>query len=129
MVMLRCRMDARARGASMIVGTGRFKYRVNADWAKLPDGWSFKGVGGVGVDSRDNVYVFNRGDHPMMMFDRDGNFLRSCGEGEYPRAHGVHMAPDDTMFLTDDGGHFVRKARSPARCCSNSAFPPSPPPS
>ena len=45
----------------------------------------------------------------MMVFDRAGNFLRSCGEGQYPRAHGVHMASDDTMFLTDDGGHFVRK--------------------
>src|SRR3954447_23852949 len=68
-----------------------------------------KEVGGVGVDSNDNVYVFNRGDHPMMVFDREGNFLRSWGEGQYPRAHGVHIAPDGTMFLTDDGGHFVRK--------------------
>jgi hypothetical protein len=32
----------------MIVGFGQFKYRVNAEWAKLPDGWSFKEVGGVG---------------------------------------------------------------------------------
>jgi hypothetical protein len=39
----------------MIVGTGQYKYRVNADWAKLPDGWSFKEVGGVGVDGKDNV--------------------------------------------------------------------------
>ena len=93
----------------MIVGNADYRYRVEADWAKLPEGWSFKEVGGVGVDSRDNVYVFNRGDHPMMVFDRDGNFLRSWGEGQYPRAHGVHVAPDDTMFLTDDGGHFVRK--------------------
>jgi len=93
----------------MIVGSGKFRYRVNADWAKLPAGWSFKEVGGVGVDSNDNVYVFNRGEHPMMVFDREGNFLLSWGEGQYPRAHGVHMAPDDTMFLTDDGGHFVRK--------------------
>jgi len=93
----------------MIVGSGRFTYRVNADWAKLPDAWSFKEVGGVGVDGNDNVYVFNRGEHPMMVFDRAGNFLRSWGEGQYPRAHGVHMASDDTMFLTDDGGHFVRK--------------------
>src|SRR3984893_8762758 len=38
-----------------------------------------------------------------------GQFPASWGEGQYPRAHGVHMAPDDTMFLTDDGGHFVRK--------------------
>jgi len=93
----------------MIVGNGDFRYRVNADWAKLPEGWSFKEVGGIGVDSHDNVYVFNRGVHPMMVFDREGNFLRSWGEGRYPRAHGVHMAPDDTMFLTDDGGHFARK--------------------
>src|SRR5262245_60241996 len=97
------------RNGSMIVGSGDYRYRVNPDWAKLPDGWSFKEVGGVGVDSHDNVYVFNRGVHPMMVFDREGNFLRSWGEGRYPRAHGVHMAPDDTMFLTDDDGHFVRK--------------------
>src|SRR5262249_55430162 len=100
-----CREEKR----SMIVGSGRFSYRVNADWAKLPDGWSFKEVGGVGVDGNDNVYVFNRGEHPMMVFDRGGNFLRSWGEGQFPRADGVHMAPDHTMFLTDDGGHFVRK--------------------
>jgi hypothetical protein len=46
----------------------------------------FKEVAAVGVDKDDNVYCFNRGDHPMMVFDRDGNFLRSWGEGEYPRA-------------------------------------------
>jgi hypothetical protein len=94
----------------MIVGGGDYRYRVNENWAKLPDGCSFKEVGGVGVDRRDNVYVFNRGEHyPIMVFDRDGNFLRSWGEGQYPRAHGVHMAPDHTLFLADDGGHFVRK--------------------
>ena len=37
----------------MIVGNGDYRYRVNADWAKLPKGWSFKEVGGVGVDSKD----------------------------------------------------------------------------
>src|SRR5881227_3032280 len=94
---------------SIIVGSGDFKYRIVEDWAKLPPGWSFKEVGAVGVDAKDNVYVFNRGDHPMMIFDREGNFLRSWGEGQYPRAHGVHIGPDETMFLTDDGGHFVRK--------------------
>src|SRR5260370_35966996 len=94
-----------------IVGTGDFKYRIVEDWAKLPDGWSFKEVGAVGVDANDNVYVVNRGDHPMMVFDREGNFLRSWGEGEYPRAPGVHMGPDESIYLTDDGGSFVRKCR------------------
>ena len=94
-----------------IVGSGEYRYRIVEDWARLPDGWSFKEVGAVGVDARDNVYVFNRGEHPMMVFDRDGKFLRSWGEGEYPRAHGVHMGPDESIYLTDDGGSFVRKCR------------------
>ena len=47
-------------------------------------------VGAVAVDDKDNVYVFNRGPHPMMVFDREGNFLRSWGEGLYKRAHGAH---------------------------------------
>ena len=34
-----------------------------------------------GVDRQDRVYAFNRGQHPVVVFDRDGNFLRSWGEG------------------------------------------------
>ena len=92
-----------------IVGQGDYKYRIIEDWAKLPNGWSFKEVAAVGVDKNDNVYCFNRGEHPVMVFDRAGNFRHSWGEGQYPRAHGVHMGPDDSIYLTDDGGHFVRK--------------------
>ena len=31
----------------MIVGSGHFKYRAIADWAKLPKGWSFKELAGL----------------------------------------------------------------------------------
>ena len=91
-----------------IVGSGAYKYRVDEGWAKLPPGWSLNEVGSVGTDRHDNVYVFNRGEHPMIVFDRDGNFLRSWGEGVFKRPHGVHMGPDDTIWLTDDGDHTVR---------------------
>src|SRR4051794_40224713 len=57
-----------------IVGSGEYRYRIIENWAKLPDGWSFKEVAAVGTDRNDNVYVFGRGEHPMMVFDRDGNF-------------------------------------------------------
>ena len=91
------------------VGSGDYVYEPVVDWAKLPPGWSFKEIGSVGVDQNDNVYVFNRGEHPMIVFDREGNFLRSWGEGVFPRAHGVFMAPDGTIWLTDDGDHTVRQ--------------------
>ncbi len=42
------------------------------------------------------------------MLDREGNFLKSWGEDIFNRAHGVHMAPDDTVWLTDDGDSTVR---------------------
>jgi DNA-binding beta-propeller fold protein YncE len=91
------------------VGAGEWTYEVVENWATLPAGWSFKEIGAVGVDRGDNVYVFNRGEHPMMVFDRDGTFLRSWGEGVFTRAHGLHMGPDDTVWLTDDGDHSVRQ--------------------
>ena len=94
---------------AVILGSGEHRYRVVEDWAKLPDGWEFRDVAAVAVDSRDQVYVFNRGEHPMIVFDREGNFLRSWGEGEYPRAHGIHIGPDETLYLTDDGSHTVRR--------------------
>ena len=56
-----------------ILGSGAHRYRVVDDWARLPEGWELKDVAAVAVDSRDQVYVFNRGEHPMIVFDRDGN--------------------------------------------------------
>jgi DNA-binding beta-propeller fold protein YncE len=93
----------------VVLGTQAYSYEVIENWAKLPSGWSFKEVGAVGVDAQDHVYVFNRGEHPMMIFDRHGNFLRAWGEGLFPRAHGLTMGPDETVFCTDDGDHTVRK--------------------
>ena len=66
---------------SVILGTGEHRYRVIDDWAKLPNTWTFLDVAAVAVDSKDQVFVFNRGEHPMIVFDRDGNFLREWGKG------------------------------------------------
>ena len=78
-------------------------------WAKLPDGWSFNEVSAVAIDSADQIYVFSRSEHPMTVFDRNGNFLRSWGEGVYQRPHGAHIGQDGHIYLTDDGVHIVHK--------------------
>ncbi len=91
-----------------ILGTGAFTYRVERDWAKLPDGWRFRDVAAVATDHKDRVYVFNRGEHPMIVFDAEGNFLRSWGEDLFRRPHGLHIGPDETLYCTDDGDHTMR---------------------
>ena len=103
------RAAASAEGTKRTYGSGEHTYRIVDDWARLPDGWEFNDVAAVGIDRNDNVYAFNRGAHPMIVFDRDGRFLRSWGEGVFRRAHGVHMGLDDSIYLTDDADHTVRK--------------------
>ncbi len=90
-------------------GTGEYTYRAVEGWAKWPEDWNLHDVAAVGIDRNDNVYAFHRGDHPIVVFDRDGNVQRTWGEGVFKRAHGIHMAPDDSVYLTDDADHTVRK--------------------
>ena len=92
------------------VGTGALTFEYVPNWAKIPDDWSLMDVAGVGVDSKDNVYLFNRGEHPVIVLDQQGNLLRTWGEGTFSaRPHGLHIAPDDSVFCIDDGFHVVRK--------------------
>src|SRR5207302_8640705 len=82
-----------------------FGYEADDCWAKLPSGLGWPEVAGVAADSRDRVYVFNRGAHPIMVFDRDGAFLFSWREGLFVRAHGICIGPDDSVYCTDDSDH------------------------
>src|ERR1700722_5916656 len=93
----------------MIIGTGAHRYSPQENWAKLPNGWTFGSAAAIVIDRHDRVYCFNRGGYPMIVLDREGNFLKSWGEDIFKNAHGVHMAPDDTIWLTDDGDHTVRQ--------------------
>ena len=111
-----------------ILGSGEHRYRVVEDWAKLPEGWEFKDAAAVAVDSKDRVYVFNRGEHPMMVFDREGNFLKSWGEGTFPRAHGLHIDANDILYCTDDLGHIVRKCTTDGKVLLELGVPGKPSP-
>jgi DNA-binding beta-propeller fold protein YncE len=113
----------------VVLGAGDHRYEVHDGWAKLPPGREFNAdVAAVGVDARDQVYAFNRGRHPMVVFDRDGNFLRSWGEGLFHRAHGVHVAPDETLWLTDDGDHTVRHCTLDGKVLATIGIPNAPRP-
>ena len=86
-----------------------FGYDADDHWAKLPAGWNWREVAGVATDSRDRVFVFNRGEHPLLVFAADGTFVESWAEGVFTRPHGITIGPDDAVYCTDDVGHTVRK--------------------
>src|SRR4051794_28645723 len=89
-------------------GRGGLRFEVRPAWEGLPEGWRLVEVAGVATDSRDRVFVFNRGEHPIVIFDRDGRFVDSWGEGRFVRPHGITIGPDDTVYCTDDLDHTVK---------------------
>jgi DNA-binding beta-propeller fold protein YncE len=95
------RFDQNATTAPMLVPV--------VNWAQQPIGITWSEVAAVGVDTRDRVYVFNRGAQPVVVFDRDGTYLHSWGAGLFRRPHGLTIGPDDSLYTTDDSDHTVRK--------------------
>lgn len=82
------------------VGTGSYRYEYIQDFPKLPAGQAFGIVSTVATDSQDRVYVFQRTDHPVVVFDRDGTYLTAWGIGAITDPHGLSIA-NDIVYLTD----------------------------
>jgi DNA-binding beta-propeller fold protein YncE len=93
----------------MEYGSGKYIYTLVESWACLPEEESLKDVVGISVDSDDNVYVFNRGKRPMLVFNRNGNEVASWGEGLFKRPHGSFMTAQGNIWLTDDQSQVIYK--------------------
>ena len=96
---------ALAQGA---IAVGGYQYELNESWAKLPTGWTWGQVSAVATDSQDRVYAFQRKDPPVVVFDRDGNYLTSWGHSAIKDPHGIAIF-DDVIYVTDRDDHVALK--------------------
>jgi DNA-binding beta-propeller fold protein YncE len=86
-----------------IVGNGKYTYKVHEDWARVPAGVDMKPAA-VTVGPQDRVYCFNRvAEHPVVVFDREGNFVGSWGAGMFKFPHAIRFDAEGFAWLTD--GH------------------------
>jgi DNA-binding beta-propeller fold protein YncE len=83
------------------------RYAVVRPWGVLPAHIEYGVVSHVAVDSHDNVYVFQRGEPPVVVFDPTGGYLQSWGSGLIADPHGIFITPDDLVVLIDRDGHQV----------------------
>ena len=80
----------------------------------IPKYWSF-GVKQVAVGRRGELEgasrstsTFSRGDHPLTIWDKEGNFISSWGEGTFSaNPHGIYIAPNDNVWLVDRDFHIA----------------------
>lgn len=85
------------------------KYQPVAGWPRLPETIRFGQVTAVASDAADRVYVFHRGKNPIVVFDKEGKFLRSWGDGLVKNAHGLRIDRDGNVWITDIAYHLVMK--------------------
>ena len=101
-------------------------YKFDFGWAKLPKGRTWGAAVGVATD-RDgkSIWVFDRCENatdcskstvdPIMKFDSTGKMVKSFGGGLFNYPHGLHVDPDNNIWVTDGRamnngkGHTVMK--------------------
>ncbi len=92
-----------------MVGEGQYTYEMHTDWAKVPEGWKMPAAAVYG-DSQDRVYCFNRDPgHPVMIFDREGNFLNSWGADLFAFPHAIILDPQDNVWLVERNNGQIMK--------------------
>lgn len=94
---------------TMLYGSGKYSYELVEDWAKLSAGWSFVDIGGISIDDHDQLYILNRSPHPVIILNREGDFLGSWGEGYFNRPHGSRIVSSGNIWCADDKAHIITR--------------------
>lgn len=85
------------------LGAGRWRFEIEAGWARLPAGVAFGPThGGVAVDRSGSIYVSSDGPQGILVFARDGQYRRSLA----PELSGIH----GFFIRQEEGGEFIYAA-------------------
>jgi hypothetical protein len=102
----------------LILGEGEHRYEVQHDWATLPGDIAFGNTHGVCEDSHGQIYIkhtvhatSSKAD-AIVVFDKDGKFVRSWGAEYKGGAHGLHLSREkdgEFLYLCDQARGIVDK--------------------
>ena len=92
---------------SLVVLLGDRHYKVVRPWGELPANSSFGFISQLALDSAGRVYVFQRGQPPVLVFEPTGSFRSGWGDDYIVDAHGIFISPSDQVFLVDRDAHQI----------------------
>ena len=84
-------------------------HKLVPNWPHLQRDWNFGECSGVAVDRHDNVWVFNRGAHPIIQFNSHGDMLQAWPAEMVKSAHGIRVDRDGNIWAVDVKGNTVLK--------------------
>lgn len=87
----------------------QYTYKPVPDFLQFPADLKLGEVPGVAFNSQGHIIVTHRGAQPILVFDKDGKFLRSFGDEHLDAVHGTRVDADDNLWVTDMRNHTVIK--------------------
>jgi len=91
------------------MATSTLEFRVIKGWEQKPDHLEHQDVAAVATDSQGRVYLHTRHADRVIVYNPDGSFIESWGDGVFGNAHGITVGPDDSVYCVDNRDHCVRK--------------------
>jgi DNA-binding beta-propeller fold protein YncE len=87
------------------------KFRLVPDFFKIPSDMIMAEAVGVAINSKGHIFILNRGNHPMLEFDQEGNFIGSFGEGSplFRVPHSIRFDTHDNLWYVAAGDNLVVK--------------------
>jgi peptidylamidoglycolate lyase len=122
--MIRCALFFFILVAALPLSSAEPHHEVVKDWPQLPAGQVLGLCAGVGVSSKNQVFVFHRcgrkwqtpfpkepiaEDTVTIIDGASGKFISSWGAGRFNMPHGLTVDRNDDLWLTDVGLHQVFK--------------------
>jgi hypothetical protein len=90
------------------MATVQLEFGVVPNWEQLPASFTHLDVVGIGIDSKDRVYVLTRAKPRVIVYDRDGRYLHSWGDGFFTeRTHGLTIGAGDEVYVVDEGSEVI----------------------
>lgn len=100
-------MAIEARSSARYVGLGERRYRVDQGWLdwhpSSPKGF----VSQLALDSRNRLFVLNRGNPVIQVFDEGGRFIDDWHSDLVTHGHGIFIDARDDVYVVDSDRHCV----------------------
>ena len=71
------------------MATSTLEFRVIESWEQRPDHLEHQDVAAVATDSQGRVYLHTRNADRVIVYNPDGSFVSSWGDGVFGNAHGI----------------------------------------
>src|ERR1700722_10158748 len=86
-------------------------FHVVPDFLKIHSDMIMAEAVGVAINSKGHIFILNRGNHPLLEFTNEGDFISSFGEGSplFHIPHSIRFDAQDNLWYVNSGDNLVVK--------------------